>query len=111
MIWDNDKRQFAGELSFRSEVRNVRSRRDRIVVVLDRKIFVYDYADLKFLRQIETYSNPRGICEISSSSSPMVLACPGIRKGQIRVDYGANRPRFFMAHDSGIACLAMTPDG
>ncbi|KAJ0520417.1 hypothetical protein HanIR_Chr10g0459141 [Helianthus annuus] len=47
-------------LSFRSEVRGVRLRRDRIVVVLEQKILVYNFADLKLLHQIETFANPKG---------------------------------------------------
>ncbi|PQQ03059.1 autophagy-related protein 18a [Prunus yedoensis var. nudiflora] len=60
MIWDDHQGRCIGELSFRSVVRSVRLRRDRIVVVLEQKIFVYNFADLKLLHQIETIANPRG---------------------------------------------------
>lgn len=40
MIWDDHQNRCIGELSFRSEVRGVRLRRDRIVVVLQRKLYV-----------------------------------------------------------------------
>ncbi|CDP21010.1 unnamed protein product [Coffea canephora] len=50
MIWDDHQaRFFIGELSFRSQVKSVRLRRDRIVVVLLQKIFVYNFADLNKL--------------------------------------------------------------
>ncbi|XP_065853850.1 autophagy-related protein 18a-like [Euphorbia lathyris] len=112
MIWDDHQSRYTGELSFRSEVKNVKLRRDKIVVVLLQKICVYNFADLKVLHQIETFMNPNGLCEISNTSSPMVLACPGIQKGQIRVEnYGSNRTKIVMAHDSRIACMSMTPDG
>ncbi|WCJ43118.1 WD repeat domain phosphoinositide-interacting protein 3 [Euphorbia peplus] len=112
MIWDDHQSRFTGELSFRSEVKNVKLRRDKIVVVLLQKICVYNFVDLKVLHQIETFVNPNGLCEISNSSSAMVLACPGTQKGQIRVEnYGSNRTKIVMAHDSRIACMSMTPDG
>lgn len=34
MIWDDHQNRCIGELSFRSEVRNVKLRRDRVIVVL-----------------------------------------------------------------------------
>ncbi|GAU29354.1 hypothetical protein TSUD_31590 [Trifolium subterraneum] len=112
MIWDDHQSRCIGELSFRSEVKGVRLRRDRIVVVLGHKIFVYNFADLKVLHQIETIANPKGLCEVSHVSGTMVLACPGLQKGQVRVEhYASKRTKFIMAHDSRIASFAITQDG
>lgn len=112
MIWDDHQSRCIGELSFRSEVKSVRLRRDRIVVVLAQKIFVYNFADLKLLHQIETVANPKGLCEVSQVSGSMVLVCPGLQKGQVRVEhYASKRTKFIMAHDSRIVCFALTNDG
>ncbi|KAL9224785.1 hypothetical protein vseg_000788 [Gypsophila vaccaria] len=112
MIWDDHQSRCIGELSFRSEVRGVRLRRDRIVVVLEQKVFVYNFADLKLLHQIETIANPKGLCEVSQSAGKLVLVCPGLQKGQVRVEhYASKRTKFIMAHDSRIACFALTQDG
>ncbi|KAG4395532.1 hypothetical protein GLYMA_20G235800v4 [Glycine max] len=112
MIWDDHLSRCIGELSFRSEVKGVRLRRDRIVVVLAHKIFVYNFADLKVLHQIETIANPKGLCDLSHVSATMVLVCPGLQKGQVRVEhYASKRTKFIMAHDSRIACFALTHDG
>ncbi|KAE8699619.1 Autophagy-related protein 18a [Hibiscus syriacus] len=112
MIWDDHQSRCIGELSFRSEVRSVRLRRDRIVVVLEQKIFVYNFADLKLLHQIETIANPKGLCAVSQGSGSLVLVCPGLQKGQVRVEhYASKRTKFIMAHDSRIACFALSQDG
>lgn len=112
MIWDDHQARCIGELSFRSEVKSVRLRRDRIVVVLLQKIFVYNFADLKLMHQIETVMNPKGLCEVSHVSGSMVLVCPGLQKGQVRVEhYASKRTKFIVAHDSRIACFALTNDG
>jgi len=37
----------------------VRLRRDKIVVVLEHKIYVYNFADLKILHQTDTVANPK----------------------------------------------------
>ncbi|CAN1311479.1 Autophagy-related protein 18d [Linum perenne] len=55
LIWDDHQSHCIGEFSFRSQVRAVRLSRDRIVVVLEHKVYVYDFADLKLLHQIETH--------------------------------------------------------
>ncbi|EPS71387.1 hypothetical protein M569_03367, partial [Genlisea aurea] len=112
MLWDDHQSRCIGELSFRSDVRGVRLRRDRIVVVLEQKIFVYNFTDLKLLHQIETIANPKGLCEISHVVGPFVLVCPGLQKGQVRVEhYASKRTKFIMAHDSRLACLTLSHDG
>ncbi|KAJ4835532.1 Autophagy- protein 18a [Turnera subulata] len=112
MIWDDHQSRCIGELSFRSEVRSVKLRRDRIVVVLEQKIFIYNFADLKLLNQIETIANPKGLCAVSHGAGSLVLVCPGLQKGQVRVEHFASkRTKFIMAHDSRIACFALTQDG
>ena len=74
MLWDDHQVKNIGEMSFRSEVKAVKLRSNRyfflffpknqillrIVVVLDAKIFMYDFADLKLNDHIETCSNPKG---------------------------------------------------
>ncbi|XWS76524.1 hypothetical protein CRYUN_Cryun01aG0184000 [Craigia yunnanensis] len=112
MIWDDHQSRCIGELSSRAEVRSVRLRRDRIVVVLEQKILVYNFADMKLLHQIETIANPKGLCAVSQGAGSLVLVCPGLQKGQVRVEhYASKRTKFIMAHDSRIACFAITQDG
>ncbi|KAM1051840.1 hypothetical protein ACFX19_033919 [Malus domestica] len=112
MMWDDNESRCIGELSFRSEVRGVRLRRDRIVVVLEHKIFLYNISDLTLEHQIVTISNPKGLCEVSQGSGHPLLVCPGLQKGQVRVDhYGSKRTKFIAAHDSRLACLGLMQDG
>ncbi|KAK1669517.1 hypothetical protein QYE76_057676 [Lolium multiflorum] len=112
MIWDDHQSRCIGELSFKSPVRAVRLRRDRIVVVLDSKVYVYNFADLKLVHHIETAPNPRGLCAVSQQPGSTVLVCPGAQKGQIRVEhYGARKTKFINAHSSRVACFALSQDG
>ncbi|KAK6921351.1 LOW QUALITY PROTEIN: hypothetical protein RJ641_015029 [Dillenia turbinata] len=86
------------------------TRRDRIVIVLEHKIYVYDLLDLKLLHQ--TLANPRGLCCLSHHSNTSMLACPGLQQGQVRVEhFGLNLTKLICAHDSHIACFTMTMDG
>lgn len=112
IIWDDYERRCIGEFSFRSDVRAVKLRRDRIVVVVEHKIYVYNFTDLKLLQQIETLANPRGLCCLSHHSNTFVLACPGLQRGLIRIEhFGLNMTKLIKAHDSHVACLTLTMDG
>ncbi|GFP89391.1 autophagy-related protein 18d [Phtheirospermum japonicum] len=112
IIWDDHQSRCIGEFSFRTEVRAVRLRRDRVVVVLEHKIYVYDFMDLRLIHQIETLANPRGLCCLSHHVNTSVLACPGLRRGQVRVEhFGLNMTKLIDAHDSNVACLTLTMDG
>lgn len=81
-IWDDHQNRAIGELMFRSEVKAVKLRRDRVVVVLLNKIYVYRFSDLKLLDQISTLDNPKGLIALCPDSSSVVLACPGVTKGK-----------------------------
>ncbi|CAA7405975.1 unnamed protein product [Spirodela intermedia] len=112
MIWDDHQSRCIGEFAFRSDVRGVKLRRDCIVVVLEHRIYVYNFTDLKLLHQIETLANPKGLCCLSHESNTSVLACPGLHRGQVRVEhFGLKVTKFISAHDSNVSCLTLTMDG
>ncbi|KAA6423311.1 MAG: WD repeat domain phosphoinositide-interacting 3-like [Trebouxia sp. A1-2] len=112
MIWDDHQNRCIGELSFRSQVRAVKLRRERIVVALEHKVLVYDFKDLKLLHSIETLSNPMGLVALSPSQDQTVMACPGLHCGQVRVElYDVRRTKFVEAHTTSLACLALSLDG
>ncbi|ANM64811.1 WD40-repeat-containing domain superfamily [Arabidopsis thaliana x Arabidopsis arenosa] len=112
LIWDDHQGRCISEFTFRSEIRAVKLRRDRIVVVLEHKIYVYNFMDLRLLHQIENMANPRGLCCLSHHMNTSVLACPGIRRGEVRVEhFGLNMVQIINAHDSNIACMTLTLDG
>lgn len=112
MIWDDHQNRCIGELSFRSEVKAVKLRRDRIVVVLEHKIYVYNFADLKLIDHIETISNPKGLCALCPNASNNVLVCPGMQRGHVRVElYDLKKTTFIIAHEANLSCFALNSDG
>ncbi|MEW5303208.1 MAG: hypothetical protein WDW36_005921 [Sanguina aurantia] len=112
MIWDDHQGKCIGELSFRSQVRAVRLRRDRIIVALEHKVLVYNFADLKLLHQIETLANVKGLVAVSSSADSTVLACPGLHTGQVRIElYDRRQTKFISAHTNALSCLALSMEG
>lgn len=113
LIWDEHQARCVGELSFRTPVRAVKLRRDRIVVVLEFHVYVYHFADLTLLHHLSSTANPKGLCAISPDSSAFVLACPGTTKGSVRCELSGDggRSTVIHAHTSALAALALNSDG
>ena len=57
----------------------------RIVVILEPKIYVYNFQNLKLIEVIETNTNQKGICAVSPSKEVCVLAAPEKKIGTVRV--------------------------
>jgi len=112
MIWDDYQVKCIAELEFRSNVKGVKLRRDRIVVVLENKVYVYNFADLKLLDQIDTYTNPRGLVALSPSTSSLVLVTLGSILGEVRVDlYDKKVQHIIPAHKNAISQIALNMSG
>lgn len=87
-------------------------RRDRVVVVLEYKIYVYNFADLKLVDHIETTQNTKGLAALCPYSSNTVLVCPGLQKGHVRVElYDAKKTTLIEAHETALSCFALNFDG
>ncbi|KAG2242794.1 hypothetical protein Bca52824_095367 [Brassica carinata] len=90
-IWNDHTNSFFCELGFKSQVLAVKLRREHIVVVLERSVYVYKFTNLKVNALIETVVNPRGLCCVR--------------------DLKRNIVKVIKAHDSDIACMSLTLDG
>ncbi|KAJ1480899.1 WD40-repeat-containing domain protein [Baffinella frigidus] len=112
IIWDDKRKKDIGQLSFRHDVKAVRLRRDKVVVVLEYKVLVFNFSDLSQLMEIDTISNPKGLCALCPAPNHTVLACPGTQKGQVRLELSELRRTFSLAaHTAALSCLALTLDG
>lgn len=67
MLWDDNQQKFIAEISFRHDVKAVRLKTDKIIVVTEPKIYVYDFVDIKLLDYIETIKNPKGMKKSQSA--------------------------------------------
>lgn len=57
----------------------------RVVVVLENRIYVYNFADLRLIDAIDTCFNPKGICALSPDPNNSVLATPDKQKGHVKI--------------------------
>lgn len=67
VIWDDFERKNRTEISFNSAVRNIKLRKDMLVVVLELKTFVFSFMNLKLIESVETGPNPCGICGLATA--------------------------------------------
>jgi hypothetical protein len=92
LIWDDHVPKEIGELSFRQPVLKVKLRKDAIAVALRDRVYVYHLADLSLRDKIYTADNPFGLLSLSTQVSDMVLACPSVTTGHVRVElYGLRK--------------------
>jgi hypothetical protein len=82
-----------------------------LVVVLEFKVYVYNFKDFKVIRQVDTFRNPKGLCVVSQLADSTVLVYHGLQKGQVRVDHYAKKINYGWAHDSSLACFGLMIDG
>jgi WD repeat-containing protein 45 len=92
LIHDDHVNRPIGELSFRQVVLAARLRKDAIAVALRDRVYVYHLADLSLRDKIYTADNPHGLLCLSTEVQDMVLACPSVATGHVRVElYGSRK--------------------
>ncbi|OMJ79533.1 hypothetical protein SteCoe_20425 [Stentor coeruleus] len=112
IIWDDQKLRIISELNFRLEIKSVRLRRNRVVVVLETKVYVFNLQDLKVIDMINTFHNPHGICCMSNDEMREVLVCPSDKKGNALIKvYTEDKEIEIDAHETPLACAALNKDG
>eukprot|EP00128_Syssomonas_multiformis_P015157 Colp12_sorted_trinity150504_noHs@7367 len=73
----NTKRNYTiCELNFTDMVLAVKLNRKRLLVVLEKKIHIYDMTTMKILHTLDTPPNPRGLCALSPNEENNYVAYP-----------------------------------
>ena len=84
-----------------------------MVVALESRVYVYNFADLRLIDAIDTCNNPKGLCALNPETKNAVLATPASQKGWVRVALynEQNTNSSFKAHENTIENMALTRDG
>ena len=96
MIWDDcniyfiinffiEKIKCVAELTFRTEIKAVKLKTDRMVVVIENRLFVYNFSDLRLLEFKESCPNPLGLCSINTEGEILILAYPDKNIGCVNI--------------------------
>ncbi|KAL8600879.1 hypothetical protein ACOMHN_045017 [Nucella lapillus] len=103
------------DATFDSCVLAVRFTRERMIVVLPEKIFVFEFGTFKELQELKTGYNHNGLCEVANSG---MMVFPALRKGHVQVvdlkqlKAGSTiSPIIINAHEGEIACLGISNSG
>jgi len=111
MIWDDRQNKCIGELSFKTPVFSVKLRKDKLVVVLETRIYVYNFVDFYFLDSIDTFPNPTGCCALTGNGAA-ILACPMAKEGELRIkNYSTGVTIEKKAHETALVAIALSHDG
>ena len=120
-IWDDKQKAFVLEFSFDAVIRAVRMKRDKLIVVLTSKIYIFSFpSSPTHLQTVETRSNPRGLCQLCPSLSCHTMLFPGARAGSLQLfdvstagaAVGAtSTPPTVNAHRTELQCIAMNHSG
>ncbi|KAI8440957.1 hypothetical protein MSG28_009247 [Choristoneura fumiferana] len=120
MLLDDQQRAFRAEVLFKSPVRALRARRDKVAVVLSSSIQVLSLPSLQRVALLRTPSNARPLCSIATEpNAAQLLAAPGHRRGSLqlldvsRAVKGAqsSSPAVVGCHQSDLVCLSLSANG
>jgi len=113
IIWDDSKKAVLGEISYSNPIHNICVTKDHIVVLLEKKIYIYVFETL-FLKKsidINPYTNPNNIVCIGLENSDY-LVYPGNLVGSINITkLSTDYLETIQAHTSNIENLYLSNNG
>eukprot|EP00045_Choanoeca_perplexa_P002678 m.25919 g.25919 ORF g.25919 m.25919 type:complete len:346 (+) comp11644_c0_seq1:82-1119(+) len=115
IVFDDKTESVVVDLPFTSEAKAVKLRRDRIVVVLERRVHVYTFtAAPTLLYEFQTFENPKGLIALCPEDINPILATPGPESGQLQIinlNQTNEVPLIVAAHEGALGALALNADG
>ncbi|VDM91666.1 unnamed protein product [Litomosoides sigmodontis] len=116
VIWDIINHREVVQLEMNSDVRAVRLRRDRIVVVLDTSVHIFSFTDQPEKLQVyDSSRNPRGICCLCPASENSILAFPAPSSSSavccLTLTEPDAPPRIINAHQRPLSAIALNLTG
>lgn len=87
--------------------------RGRIIVILETKIYVYNFMTLQLEKKIQTIANPRGLIALNGSKDTSVMACLANVDGAVSIvhfDKG-HQTLAIQTHLNGVSAMALNHDG
>jgi WD repeat-containing protein 45 len=112
IIWDDHQSKVVSELRFTSCICNVKLKKDRLVVICEHKIYLFNLLNFQNIDTIDTYDNSKGLVAVNPDPRSTVIAYPDKNQGIVRVKfYDKEYSQVISAHESSIACIAINFEG
>jgi autophagy-related protein 18 len=112
-MWNTKTNAAICDLNFVTAVLAVRMNRQRLVAVLERKIYIFDINSMKILETLDTSPNPKALCVLSPHDNGHLAFPSGAAPGEI-VLYDANNLSVlnaFQAHRTAPVAMAFNSQG
>lgn len=112
-VWNTKTGAAICDLNFVTAVLAVRMNRQRLVAVLERKIYIFDINSMKILETLDTSPNPKALCVLSPHDNGHLAFPSGAVPGEI-VLYDANNLSVlnaFQAHRGVPVAMAFNAQG
>ena len=122
IIWDENLEKEICELRFNTNVKNVKLINERIIVVCQNKIHIFNLRNFEFIKSIETADNENGVICVANKESNILIAFPekeinGL-KGIIKItlfdclinDFTKTNDNLIMAHSAPLVCIEFNID-
>ncbi|XP_013195511.1 WD repeat domain phosphoinositide-interacting protein 4 [Amyelois transitella] len=121
MLLDDQQRAFKAEVVFKSPIRALRARRDKVAVVLTSSIQVLALPSFQRVALLRTPSTVRPLCALTTNpDSPQLLAAPAHRKGSLQLlditravigSQSSSIPAVVGIHQTDLVCVTLSPNG
>jgi len=111
IIWNDHSKKVMGEINFRERIIDADLNKDKIVVICERKIFIYNFRDISLFKSINTTPNPKGLFSFSLETSSSI-AYPSDDIGSVNItDINTDKITNIQAHTSNLEFIKLSHDG
>lgn len=111
IIWDDSKKTVLGEIAYNKPILNVNITKDYIVVLVEKKIYIYKFDTLNLIKTIEVSQHPNNLM-CMGLENPEFLVYPSEKTGMISITkLSEDYLEEIQAHNSGIENLFVSNDG
>ena len=102
-------------MNFTTPILGVKLTQQKIFVALENQITIFNFSDFSMFSQIYTFSNPYGICSVSSTLG-LTSVFPGEFKGSLIIrkwnsDGSSTAKDPIKIHENDLSCVALSHDG
>ena len=112
ILWDDYQTKVLNEFKLTSSVKNLKLKKDKIIIVCEQRIYIYNIDKFKLTETIETFKNEIGAIGINTDQNFTVMGFPINPEGFIKVKfYEKSQEVEINAHDSIIQCISINSDG
>ena len=74
ILWDDSLNKVIREINFFNNIKNIKLKKDKLYVINDINIFIFNLKTLENIEIINTYENPKGLFSINSDEKNDVIA-------------------------------------